>query len=865
MNQIHVIAHTHWDQEWYFTRQDSMVLASYNFADVIDTLEQNPAYRCYHLDGQMAVVDDFLAINPDYRARLEKLVTEKRVFVGPWYTQTDTYNVHGESIIRNLKYGIFAARTLGHAMQVGYLPDTFGHNAQMPTILQGCNIDNIVFWRGIDHDRQAKNSQFIWRAPSGASVIACVMALGYGAAKNISAEASHLQGKIYPMVDLLRSRAGIHDLLLPCGGDQVSIDPTLPTILQVASTHSPHQDQYVISSLERYVDILREQRDQFECWEGELKSPRYTRIHKTIGSVRYDIKKKNDEIERFILRQLEPTIAMARHQGIPVNLSVVDTLWKKLLRSHAHDSIGGCNSDTTNRDILHRLAQTEQLCHSLWNVVVKTLASACAQEGDLLLFNPLATPARRVIKTTLYSRAENITLSCQGRPISFDVLKRDSLPGGTAISLTAEGECETPLPPYYRWQVAVQTPLLPPVGYLTVNVEDSPTPFRQPEQIKGGEIENAHYRLTLDAGTLTLKDKRNGRCIPSLFILEDCADAGDSYDFSPLAGNTPTRCSHFTLIDCLKTPLVEKLVIEATLLLPQDLAGRQDAARKPLTLRVACELRHDDPNLYVDSSLENSHCDHRLRVLINSDIQTHHSIASQPFAVIRRKTGYDDENWQERYREKPVDIETSDGIIAIAEAGKALVVNSRGMKEFQIIGSEPAAIALTLFKSTGVLGRNDLDWRPGRASGINNTVVETPDAQLLKPLHFSFTVALADNADHLTLRQLENQVAGEPYTYQRQTLHTLDHRLERFSLRLFERRLPAQFSLLTLPEPLILSALPHAQRSPGTVVRVFNAGTQPVRVPAALAGLRQINYLEEPVPPVTAILPSATCDFLIEA
>lgn len=161
MNQIHVIAHTHWDQEWYFTRQDSMVLASYNFADVIDTLERDPAYSCYHLDGQMAVVEDFLAINPDYRARLETLVKEKRIFVGPWYTQTDTYNVHGESIIRNLKYGIFAARALGHAMQVGYLPDTFGHNAQMATILQGCNIDNIVFWRGIDHDRQAKSSQFL--------------------------------------------------------------------------------------------------------------------------------------------------------------------------------------------------------------------------------------------------------------------------------------------------------------------------------------------------------------------------------------------------------------------------------------------------------------------------------------------------------------------------------------------------------------------------------------------------------------------------------------------------------------------------------------------------------------------------------
>lgn len=865
MNQIHVIAHTHWDQEWYFTRQDSMVLASYNFADVIDTLEQDPAYSCYHLDGQMAVVEDFLAINPDYRARLEMLVKEKRIFVGPWYTQTDTYNVHGESIIRNLKYGIFAARKLGHAMQVGYLPDTFGHNAQMPTILRGCNIDNIVFWRGIDHDRQAKSSQFLWRAPSGATVIACAMAFGYGAAKNISSDASHLQGKIFPMVNLLRSRAGINDLLLPCGGDQVSIDPALPKILQIASARSPNEDRYVISSLERYVDILRAQREQFERWEGELKSPRYTRIHKTIGSVRYDIKKKNDDVEQFILRQLEPTIAMARHQGLPVNLSVVDTLWKKLLRSHAHDSIGGCNSDTTNRDILHRLEQTEQLCHSLWNLVVKTLSVTCAREGDLLIFNPLGTPTRRVVITTLYSRAENIALRYQGQPIPFDVLKRDMLPGGTAVSLNAEGECETPLPPYYRWHVAVKTPVLPPVGYLSINVEDDPAPFRQPEQTTGSEIKNAHYRLTLDDGTLTLHDKRSGRRIPSFFTLEDCADAGDSYDFSPLAGDTPTRCDHFTLVDCLKMPLIEKLIVEATLFLPPDLAGRQGTVRTPLSLRLECTLREDDPNLYVDSSLENNHCDHRLRLLIGSDIHTQHAIASQPFALIQRETGYDEEDWREHYREMPVDIETSEGIIAVAEAGKALVVNSRGMKEFQIIGSAPAAIALTLFKSTGVLGRNDLEWRPGRASGINNTVVETPDAQLLKPLRFSFTVALADSADHLTLRQLENQAAGQPFTYQRQTLHTLDHRLERFSLRLPERRLPAEFSLLSLPEPLILSALPHAQQAPGTVVRVFNAGTKPVPIPTSLAGLCQINYLEEPVQPVTAISPSATCDFLIEA
>lgn len=114
------------------------------------------------------------------------------------------------------------------------------------------------------------------------------------------------------------------------------------------------------------------------------------------------------------------------------------------MRNHAHDSIGGCNSDATNRDILHRLEQTEQLCHSLWNLVVKTLAAACVQDGDLLIFNPLATPTQRVVITTLYSRADNIAMTHQGQPIPFDVLERDILPGGTAISLPPRASARRP-------------------------------------------------------------------------------------------------------------------------------------------------------------------------------------------------------------------------------------------------------------------------------------------------------------------------------------------------------------------------------------------------------------------------------------
>jgi alpha-mannosidase len=71
------------------------------------------------------------------------------------------------------------------------------------------------------------------------------------------------------MVNLAAFTGSINDLLLPCGGDQVSIDPALPdypagrqrTLSQPGSVH--HQ---FAGALRRHS--LRAQRERLECWEG---------------------------------------------------------------------------------------------------------------------------------------------------------------------------------------------------------------------------------------------------------------------------------------------------------------------------------------------------------------------------------------------------------------------------------------------------------------------------------------------------------------------------------------------------------------------------------------------------------------------
>ena len=83
VTDIVIVPHVHWDREWYFTCEESQVLAVRDFGEVLDHLEQNPDYPSYVLDGQMAVVDEYMATVPGARDRVEKLVGEGRLQVGP--------------------------------------------------------------------------------------------------------------------------------------------------------------------------------------------------------------------------------------------------------------------------------------------------------------------------------------------------------------------------------------------------------------------------------------------------------------------------------------------------------------------------------------------------------------------------------------------------------------------------------------------------------------------------------------------------------------------------------------------------------------------------------------------------------------
>ena len=191
---VAIVAHTHWDREWYLAFETFRVRLVGLIDGLLDLLERDQFYERFLLDGQTAVIDDYLAVRPEAESRIKALARAGRLQVGPWMILMDEFMVSGETIVRNLQWGMKRARELGGLMEVGYLPDMFGHIAAMPQILKLFGFDHAVVWRGVP--LSIDQPAFFWESPDESRVRAEYLSAGYGNGSDMPEEASQLRERI---------------------------------------------------------------------------------------------------------------------------------------------------------------------------------------------------------------------------------------------------------------------------------------------------------------------------------------------------------------------------------------------------------------------------------------------------------------------------------------------------------------------------------------------------------------------------------------------------------------------------------------------------------------------------------------------
>ena len=118
-------------------------------------------------------------------------------------------------------------------------------------------------------------------------------------------------------------------------------------------------------------------------------------------------------------------MVIAQNIGLDPKIEMIEEIWKKLLMNHAHDSACGCNSDKTNRSILSRLIEADQLAYSACDYIIRKISESIEgkEENDIILFNTLPHRREEVAKVIVTTKRKNFKITDKnGNIIEHEVL-----------------------------------------------------------------------------------------------------------------------------------------------------------------------------------------------------------------------------------------------------------------------------------------------------------------------------------------------------------------------------------------------------------------------------------------------------------
>jgi alpha-mannosidase len=421
-----LVPHTHWDREWYEPFQVFRLRLVDVFDDVVTRAEADGDFR-FTIDGQMAAVDDYLEIRPECRARVSALVARGQLAVGPWHILLDEFLCSGETIVRNLELGWRGASALGGPMPVGYLPDMFGHCAQMPQILARAGIGHACLWRGVPAgvDRHA----FRWVAPDGSAVRVEYLFDGYGNALHLFALPERLGTAVAAYCEATRYRFGDDALLGMLGTDHSA--PRSDLMRLVRDHDGPAA--LTVATLAEYVSSYPPGGIGLPEVVGEMRSHARGNILPGVISVRVELKQAMAGAERM-MAQAE---SVAAQWSADPYRGFVDLAWRRIVESSAHDSVTGCGVDETATQVAARLAEATQIGRAVRDRVVRSVAAG-VPSGAHLAVNTLTWARTALVEldvATPDGSAAVLAELADGTPLPIQEISR-------AATLLADEEIE---------------------------------------------------------------------------------------------------------------------------------------------------------------------------------------------------------------------------------------------------------------------------------------------------------------------------------------------------------------------------------------------------------------------------------------
>lgn len=857
MKQLYVVSHTHWDREWYEGFQEYRARQVRMIDDLLDILENDSAYAYFHFDGQTVFIKDYLEIRPQNKERLYGMIRQGRILIGPWYTMPDSFLVSGESLIRNLKKGFDICKEIGvESMKSGYMPDLFGHNSQFPQILQGFQIDNAVFFRGVaDYPKEL----FQWQAPDGSEVMVHRLDRERAYSNFYFAVRWPFEGRDYELderVDRIKKllayiekEAVCDHLLLMDGVDHIDADPVVPRLIEDFNK-SIEGVTFQHARLTDYFDAVKKVAPKLETLSGNLYQIGNTGMNnlvlKNVLSSQVYIKQQNDAAERVLTRLVEPFDAFLTQQQqngtlAPYNSEIkgrgdfIATAWDYIIQNHPHDSICGCSITDVHQDNEYRFHQADLICKTLIKNMGETLANSLnitgpGKDGAVLILNRGQKPVNGPVEVELFIPTANQDkidfYDESGRLLQVQVLDREMV-----LNHQYKLRELIRFEPIIKLRAIVNLEI-PAFGYTTVTYDNNlsdglnPGEYRikktvNPKRLSGSmQVAPRAFdtgKILVEftpQGSLNVTDRESGKEYFDLNTFESGGDIGDGYNYVSPKFDSKYLSSNAEFAVESNGPLAAVIRVTTRMLLPEALAptyDRRGSTVKEQVITSFVTLTKDSRKIAFRTEIENCCLNQRTRVLFPTGIMSDSYYTKTPFAMSEWSVGF--ENWENR-AETETFVRPSQGITLIKD-DNAAAIYARGLYEVEVSRDPSRTVALTLFRSTAA--------EVGGTSGASGLIE--------RKMVYEYCIELDD-----ALTPVTACISGEDW---RNGVHSCPARLG-------EGSLPTKASFIELSgDGIVLSSYSkqllknkNGQQVEGYVIRVFegagNKTAGSVRLPVEI-------------------------------
>ena len=503
---LHVIGHSHMDMNWLWTLSETEKMAHDNLRQAIAFMEEYPDY---HLLQSEAVVYKMVEEqDPELFSKVKKYVKEGRFEpVGGMWVESDQQMPSGEALTRSFLLGqrYFQSR-FGRMARVGWLPDDFGHQSQLPQMLRQCGMNYFGLMRTAPH-----TGAFWWEGADGSRVLA----FSTGSYNGDINEGLRDRLQAFP-VDGHRS-------FCPTGeGDHGGG----PTRLNIERTHEldarPDYPSVRFTTAEAFFKMAEKEAIQRPTHKGEMGY-----VFEGCYSNVAEIKEFNRKCEN-VLYEDEYLQSLNWMRGGKYPAEKLTSLWEGVAFNQFHDILPGSAIYESNResvgrynDIFHSASQDRDYAFRAYVDNIPFLSGA---GQPIVAFNFLPYQHRALVEAEVFSYDLPMTTSFHGWG-NFDAFRtifpRDGLKT-TVLVRDTEGKTYPAqivwgkrFPPGWRWKVEFVCDDIPAGGYKTFYVDPSQKGTLEEDiPFHDNTFETDFYRIKIDPQTgniVSLIDKASGK------------------------------------------------------------------------------------------------------------------------------------------------------------------------------------------------------------------------------------------------------------------------------------------------------------------------------------------------------------------